>query len=390
MDYRNDFPLLKIGIIYFDNAATSLKPQVVIDAVVDFYTNHTANIHRGIHTLSEEATELYEDSKEKVASLINSKPEDLVYVKNATEGLNFSAYMINLKRGDKVVTSVMEHHSNLLPWYLMKSKGVEVDFVGIDEDGRLKMEELTEKARGAKVLAFSHASNVLGTINPVEKITKIAHENGALSVVDAAQSVPHLKVDIKKIDADFLAFSGHKMLAPSGSGALVVKEDLVKDCTPPLAGGGTIHDVTLTGVEWAKVPERFEGGTPNIEGSIGLGVAAEYLEKIGMDKVRVHELELLSHFFKQIKDLPLSTYGPEIKDRTGLVAFNLGKIHAHDVADFLNGRRIAVRSGKHCAHPLHQCLKIPASSRASFHIYNTTEEIDHLFSALSEALEVFS
>lgn len=390
MNYRNDFPLLKRGIVYFDNAATSLKPQPVIDAVVDFYTNHTANIHRGIHTLSEEATELYEGSKEKVASFINSRPEDLVYVKNATEGLNFAAYMIKLEKGDRVLTSVMEHHSNLLPWYLMRSRGIKVDFVDIDEHGKLKMEELTEKARGAKVLAFSHASNVLGTINPIEEITRIAHENGALSVVDAAQSVPHLKVDTKKIDADFLAFSGHKMLAPSGSGALVVKEDLVKDCTPPLAGGGTIHDVTLKEVDWAPVPERFEGGTPNIEGSIGLGAAAEYLKKIGMDNIRAHEVGLLKHFFDKTENLPIMTYGPEVESRTGLVAFNLEKIHAHDVADFLNGRRIAVRSGKHCAHPLHQCLGIPASSRASFHIYNTKEEIDRLFSALSEALEVFS
>ncbi|MBR9680765.1 MAG: cysteine desulfurase [Candidatus Altiarchaeota archaeon] len=398
MNYQNDFPLIKNrGITYFDSGATTLKPQSVIDAVVNFYTHHTANIHRGIHILSEEATELYEESKEKVANFLNTKPENVIYVKNATEGLNFASAMIDFSKGDKVLTSVTEHHSNLLPWLLLKKQGVIVDFVDIDENGKLNMDELVEKAKGAKVMAFSHASNVIGTINPVSEISKIAREVGAISVIDAAQSVPHLPVNFSKLDVDFLAFSGHKMLAPSGTGGLLVKEGFTKTCTPPIAGGGTIEDVTLTDIKWASGAEKFEGGTPNIEGAIGLGAAVDYLQKIGMKNVRRHELELLNRFYSNIQDLPLTTYGPKPNERTGLVTFTLksrldGKmdIHAHDIADFLNARKIAVRSGKHCAHPLHYRLNIPASTRASFHVYNTTDEVDALFLALKEVVEAFS
>ncbi|MBR9690019.1 MAG: cysteine desulfurase [Candidatus Altiarchaeota archaeon] len=391
MDVRNDFPLLKRGITYFDNAATSLKPQQVIDAVVDFYENHTANIHRGIHTLSEEATELYEDSKKKVAKFLGAPNwHNVISVKNATEGLNLVASMVELSKGDSVVTSVMEHHSNLLPWYKMKARGVEVKLVGLNKDGTLNMEDFYEKLKGANLVAMSHASNVLGTITPIEEIIKSSQSEGAITVIDAAQSVPHLAVNFKKLDADFLTFSGHKMLAPSGTGSLIIKEGVAEECTPPIAGGGTIEDVTETEVKWASMPERFEGGTPNIEGTIGLGAAADYLMKLGMDNVRKHEVSLLKKAFELSTELPMKIYGPSIENRTGLISFTLGNIHAHDVSEFLNGRRIAVRGGKHCAHPLHYELGVPSTSRASFYIYNTVEEVENLFKVLNEIVGVFS
>ncbi len=382
MDVRRDFPYLKRGIVYFDNAATTQKPRQVIDALVDFYENHNANIHRGIHTLSEEATELYEESKRKVArSLGVPSWREVIYVKNATEGLNLAARLISPGPGDRVVTTVMEHHSNLLPWYRSK-----VEFVGINEEGELDMAEMEKKVKGARVVAVTHASNVLGTINPVKEIVRLAHDEGALVVVDGAQSVPHLATDFRKLGADFLAFSGHKMLAPTGTGALLVREELVGELEPPFPGGDTIEDVTLEGAVWAPLPQRFEGGTPNIAGAVGLGAAVDYLRRLGMDRVRSHELKLLRRFYELADDLPLQLYGPS--ERTGLVAFSVPGVHAHDVADFLNGRKIAIRSGKHCAHPLHSCLGARATARASFYIYNTEEELEQFFSAMKELLEL--
>ncbi len=387
MDVRKDFPFLERGIVYFDNAATTQKPRQVIDAITDFYRSHNANIHRGIHILSEEATELYEESKRKVAGFLGVPSwRDVIYVKNATEGLNLAVTLIR-PRG-KILTTVMEHHSSLLPLMRARSSGATLQFVGLTPDGELNMEDFYSKLKGAELVVVTHASNVLGTINPVKEIVKAAHDEGALVVVDAAQSVPHLKVDFKDLGADFLAFSGHKMLAPSGTGALCVRGELVEDLVPPVAGGGSIEDVTLDEVRWAGLPERFEAGTPNLEGAVGLGAAVDYLSRIGMDRVRRHELSLLKEFFSLAEDTPMRIYGP--KERTGLVSFTLPNIHAHDVADFLNSRKIAVRSGKHCAHPLHYHLGVPATVRASFYIYNTVEELGLFFDALGELLEVFS
>ena len=392
MDVRGDFPILKRGIVYFDNAATSQKPLPVIRAMEDFYGRHNANIHRGIHTLSEEATDMYEESKKKVARFVGAPSwQEVIYVKNATEGLNLAANLIDFSRGDKIVTTVMEHHSNILPWYLKKSQGVDVQFADITDDGEIDMCDLESRIKGSRVVALAHASNVVGTINPVREIAEMAHDEGALVVVDAAQSVPHMKVDMKKLGADFLAFSGHKMLAPSGTGALCVRRELVEDKEPMIPGGGTVEDVTTTGVKWADLPERFEGGTPFIEGGVALGADVDYLTRLGMHSVRKHEVALLERFFELSVGLPLDIYGPKSpKRRTGLVAFNLKGVHAHDVADFLSTRKIAVRSGKHCADPLHYRLGIPASTRASFHIYNTPEEIDRLFEVLKEVVRVFS
>jgi cysteine desulfurase / selenocysteine lyase len=390
MDVRKDFPFLKRGIIYFDSAATSQKPRQVIDAVKDFYENHTANIHRGIHVLSEEATELYEESKKKVAEFLGVPSwREVVYVKNATEGLNMAVAMSRVSRGDKLVSTVMEHHSSFLPLMKLKSEGARLEFVGL-KDGELDMEDFHSKIKGAKLLTVSHASNVLGTINPLKEIVSTAREEGATVIVDAAQSAPHLKVDFKKIGADFLAFSGHKMLAPSGTGGLCVRRELVEDALPPMAGGGTIEDVTLEEVRWAGIPERFEAGTPNLEGAVGLGAAVDYLSKLGMNNVRKHELKLLKRFFTLSEDTPMRIYGPPAGKRTGLAAFTVPGIHAHDVADFLNARKIAVRSGKHCAHQLHHYLGLRATTRASFYVYNTVDEIEKFFEAFKELLGAFA
>ena len=389
MDVRKDFPIMGRGITYFDSAATSQKPLPVIRALEDFYEKHNANIHRGIHTLSEEATEMYEESKRKVAKFVGAPSwQEVIYVKNATEGLNFAANMIDFSKGDRVVTTVMEHHSNILPWFAKRSSGVSVEFVDIDDRGELNMDEFAAKVRGARVVAVAHASNVVGTINPVKEIARIAHEEGALVVVDAAQSVPHMEVSMKDLGADFLAFSGHKMLAPAGTGALCVRRELVEDRDPILPGGGTVEDVTTEGVKWAGLPEKFEGGTPFIEGAVALGADVDYLSRLGMDNVRKHEIALLRRFFEH--EMSLEVYGPpEPGKRTGLVAFNLPGVHAHDVADFLSSRKIAVRSGKHCADPLHYRLGIPASVRSSFHVYNMPEEIDRMFEVLEEVAKVF-
>jgi cysteine desulfurase/selenocysteine lyase len=391
MDVRKDFPFLKRGIAYFDNAATTQKPQQVIDAVVDFYCNHNANIHRGIHVLSEEATDLYEESKKKVAKFLGVPSwREVVYVKNATEGLNLAVSMASVSSGDKLVATAMEHHSSFLPLMKAKLRGAQLEFVGLTGDGELDMEDFYSRVKGAKLVSVAHASNVLGTINPVKEIVKAAHDEGAVVIVDGAQSVPHLHVDFKSIGADFLAFSGHKMLAPSGTGALCVRKEIVEDVVPPLAGGGTIEDVNFEDVEWAGLPERFEAGTPNLEGAVGLGAAIDYLSKLGMRRVQKHEKVLLKKFFSLAEDTPMKIYGPPAGRRTGLVAFTLPNIHAHDIADFLNARKIAVRSGKHCAHQLHSYLGVQATVRASFYVYNTEEEIDRCFKALHELLEAFS
>lgn len=391
MDVRKDFPFLKRGIVYFDNAATTQKPRQVIDAVVDFYENHYANIHRGIHVLSEEATEMYEESKKKVAKFLGVPSwQEVVYVKNATEGLNLAAAMVKVSPGDKLVSTVMDHHSSFLPLMKAKSQSAKLEFVNLTKDGELDLDDFHSKVKGAKLVSVSHASNVLGTINPVEELAKAAHEEGALVIVDGAQSVPHLEVDFKKTGADFFAFSGHKMLAPAGTGALCVRREVVEDAVPPLAGGGTIEDVDLSEVVWAGIPERFEAGTPNLEGAVGLGAAVDYLSRIGMDSVRKHEASLLKKFFALAEGTPLKIYGPPPERRTGLVAFTIPKVHAHDAADFLNARKIAIRSGKHCAHQLHYYLGIRATARASFYIYNTEEEIEYFFKAIGELLEVFS
>ncbi len=413
---RKDFPILKKKInnkrvIYLDSTATSQKPIQVINAIKDYYENYNANVHRGIYKLSEEATELYENSRKNIADFINSKDSrSIVFVRNTTEALNLLAYSYgfnNLKEGDEVVLTVMEHHSNIVPWQFLKKKGIVLKFVDIDDEGYLKMNDfenlITEKT---KIVSVTHASNVLGTINDVKKIGKIAHENGSLFIVDGAQSVPHMPVDVEDIDCDFLAFSGHKMLGPMGIGVLYGKYELLEKMDPFLGGGEMISEVHLTESRWAEVPLKFEAGTPNVEGAYGLSVAVDYLRKIGMENVRSHEKDLVSYTLKRLSEKDdIVVYGPkDPENRGGVISFNfknvrpekLAKalmmegimIHPHDVAQILDLEGIALRSGHHCAQPLMERLGVPATSRASFYIYNGKDDVDAFIESLDRVKEV--
>ena len=400
---REDFPILNREIngkklIYLDNAATTQKPRQVLDALNDYYTKNNANIHRGVHTLSEEATEMYDDAHKKVGKFINAKHpfEETIFVRNATEGINLVMYgwaMHNLEKGDEVLSTVMEHHSDIVPWQLLKGKGVKVKFVDINDDGTLNMDDLNEKiSHKTKLVACVHMSNVVGTINDVKKIGKIAHNHNALFLVDAAQSVPHMPVDVRKINADFVAFSGHKMLAPTGTGALYGKRDLLEKMHPFLAGGDMIKEVKLEGSKWNELPWKFEAGTPNIGGGVAFGAAIDYLKKIGMKNVRKHEKEIVKYSIDRFSELDnVKIYGPvDPKIRGGLITFNLEGIHPHDVASLLDSEYgMAIRSGHHCAQPLTERLGTYATCRASFYIYNTKEEIDVLIDGLKKVKQIF-
>ena len=397
-EIRKDFPILERRIsgrrlIYFDNAATTHKPIQVVNAIVEFYTKHNANIHRGLHTLSQEASELYEEAHAVIARFINAWSwEEVIFCNNTTDAMNILVYawgFPNLREGDEIILTVMDHHSNMLPWRnLAKLKKLKIKYVDITDDGLLKYEQyeelVTERTR---VIAFPVMSNVLGTINDVKRIVKIAHEVGAIAVADGAQSVPHMPTDVRDLGIDFLAFSGHKMLGPTGTGVLWGRRDLLEEMMPFKVGGDTIKDVTLDSVEWHDLPWRFEAGTPNIAGGIGLAEAARYLMKIGMENVRMHEKELVEYTLKRITEElgdVITIYGPlDSSVRGGVVSFNIKGLHHHVVGkalDELYG--IAVRTGMHCAHPLHYRLGINGTVRASYYIYNTREEIDEFIEAL--------
>ncbi len=397
---REDFPILKRRreddgkpFIYLDNAATSLKPIQVIEAVVNYYEKHCANIHRGVHTLSQEASQLYEEAHDKVAKFIGAKNrEEIVFVKNTTEAINYVAYGLNWKPGDEIITTVMEHHSNIVPWQLIRDRfGVKIKFLDLKDKWYLNLEQLedliTEKT---KLIAVVHVSNVLGTINPVEEICKIAHEHEIPILIDGAQAVPHLPVDVKKIKCDFLAFSAHKMLGPTGVGALYIREGLGEEMCPTFGGGDMIRRVTLEKSEWNVMPWKFEAGTPNIAGGIGFGAAVEYLEKLGMEWVRNHEKELTKYLLERLHEIPkITVYGPEdVEKRGGVVAFTVEGLDSHEVAMYLDElENIAIRSGVHCAEPLHMKLGIPSSARASVYIYNTKEEIDIFCDTLEKVIK---
>ena len=400
---REDFPILKREIngkplIYFDNAATSQKPRPVIDTIDRYYREYNANIHRGIHKLAEEATVAHEEAREKVAKFINAKrTEEIIFTRNATEAINLVAHSwgrANIGKGDKIILTIMEHHSNIVPWQLLaEEKGAEVEFIKIKEDGTLRQDEIQELIDDkTRIVCVAHASNVLGTINPVKEIGKIAHRNGALFLVDAAQSVPHMAVDMRDMDCDFAAFSGHKMLGPTGIGVLYGKSEHLRTMPPFLGGGEMIKEVHTTGASWKELPYKFEAGTPNIAGAIGLGAAVDYLRGIGMRSVHDHEKEVTKYALERMGTLGgLVTYGPmDVQHRVGVVAFNLGDIHAHDLASILDEEGVAIRSGHHCAQPLMEFLNIPAASRASFYIYNTNEEIDVFITALEKARKLFA
>jgi len=399
---RADFPILrrKIGgkpLVYLDNAATSQKPKGVIDAIDRYYHEYNANVHRGVHRLSEEATVAFEQSREEFARFIGAKAaKEIIFVRNATEALNLVALSwarANLKSGDRILLTEMEHHSNIVPWQMLaKEKGLRIDYVEIRVDGILNWENFEQLIKESpKVLSLAHVSNALGTINPVRQMAREAHKVGATVIVDAAQSVPHMPVDVADLECDFLAASGHKMLAPTGIGMLYGRQDLLDHMEPLMGGGEMIKEVHLQDARWNDLPWKFEAGTPNIEGVIGLGAAVDYLTKLGMQNVREHEKDITRYAIERLAGVKgLVLYGTrEIEKRGAVISFNLGDIHAHDLATVLDTQGIAIRSGQHCAQPLMERLKVPATSRASFYIYNTRREVDILVRALEKARKMF-
>jgi len=400
---REDFPILKRQVnekplIYFDNAATSQKPNSVIDAIDRYYRGYNANIHRGIHKLAEEATLAYEEARENVGKFINAKrASEIVFTRNATEALNLVAYSwgrANVGKGDRIVLTIMEHHSNIVPWQLLaQEKGATVEFAKINQNGELRLDEVKELIDDStKIVCVTHASNVLGTINPVKNIARLAHDSGALFLVDAAQSVPHMPVNVQDISCDFAAFSGHKMLGPTGIGMLYGKTEWLEGMPPFLGGGEMIREVHTSGASWKDLPYKFEAGTPNVSGAIGLGAAVDYLRNVGIDNVLDHERDISRYALERMRQVEgLDIYGPmDVDQRVGVIAFNLGDIHPHDLASILDEDGIAIRSGHHCAQPLMEFLQIPAASRASFYIYNTKEEVDVFIEALKRARKIFA
>lgn len=394
---RQDFPVLKRKVngkplVYLDNAATTQKPKQVIEKIVEYYSNYNANIHRGIHKLSEEATQEYEWTRTKVADFIGAVSSEIIFTKNTTESINILAYwaLRTLKKGDEVVLTIMEHHSNIVPWQMLQEKGVKLRFVDINNDGTLKTGQYKNLVtKNTKIVSLSHVSNVLGTINPVKEIGRIAHDAGALFMVDGAQSVPHMPVNIKDIDCDFLAFSGHKMLGPTGTGVLYGKRELLKNVTPFLRGGDMIKEVHMYETKWNDVPWKFEAGTPNIADVIGFGAAVDYLSKLGMTNVRKHEETITKYVMKELSSIKGITIHGRAAVRSGAVSFGIEGVHPHDAATILDGEGIAIRSGHMCAQPLMERLNVPALSRASFYIYNTKEEINKLADGIEKVKKTF-
>jgi cysteine desulfurase/selenocysteine lyase len=399
-DIRCDFPILERQVagkklVYLDNAATSQKPRRVIEALTDYYEQHNANIHRGVHRLAEEATAAYEGAREKVSCFLGAPDSDgLIFTRGTTESINLVAHAWgrkNLREGDEVVLTVTEHHSNLVPWQLAaRDTGAKLCFTTILDDGTLDMEE-AERLIGprTKLVSVTHASNVLATINPVERLTELAHENGALMLVDGAQSAPHLPVDVGTLGCDFFAGSGHKMLGPTGVGFLWGRPEILEAMDPFLGGGEMIREVHLDHSTWNDLPHKFEAGTMNIAQAIGLGAAADYLDELGMENVRKHERRLGEYAYRRLSEIEgIVLYGPE-KDRTGLVSFSLPDVHPHDLSQLLDEEGIAIRSGHHCCQPLMRQLGVAATARASFYLYNTEEEADALIVALVRAREFF-
>jgi cysteine desulfurase/selenocysteine lyase len=401
-EIRGDFPILQretrpgVRVIYLDSTATSQKPLPVIEAMNDFYRRSNANIHRGVHTLAEEATALYEQAREKIAKFINApSARQIIYTRNTTESINLVAYTwarANLKAGDLVILTEMEHHSNLVPWHILAAeRGIELDFIPVTEDGLLDMAAYRSLlARTPKLVAFTHMSNVLGTINPAAEIVRLARDAGAVTLVDAAQSVPHFAVDAQALGADFLAFSAHKMCGPTGIGALYGRADLLESMPPFLGGGDMIKEVKLRSFRPNSIPYKFEAGTPAIAEAVGFGAAADYLTKIGMDNVHAHEHEITEYALERLEEIPgVKVFGPSADKKGGVASFTLDGVHPHDVAQILDRDGIAVRAGHHCAQPLHEKFGIPASTRASFYLYNIKEEVDLLVDGIYKVKKMF-
>ena len=398
MNFKKEFPILQERkISYLDSGATTQKPQCVIDAIESYYKECNANPHRGAYSLSIEATEKYESTREKVAKFINAKNrEEIIFSKNATESLNLIAYsygLDNLKKDDEVVLSIMEHHSNLVPWqYVTKKTNSKLKFMYINKDYELSKEEIESKITDkTKVVGITHVSNVLGTINNVKEIIKYAHKKGAVVIVDASQSIPHMKIDVQDLDADFLVFSGHKMFAPLGIGVLYGKKELLNKMPPFLMGGDMIEYVYEQNTTFAPLPNKFEAGTQNVEGVIGLGAAIDYIEKIGYKKIQNVEETITKYAVNELSKLDfLELYiTPHAENHSSVISFNIKGIHPHDVASILDSNGVCVRSGNHCAQPLLRYLKMDSTCRASFSIYNTKEDVDNLVEALKKAYKMF-
>jgi cysteine desulfurase / selenocysteine lyase len=399
---RKDFPILERKVhgkplVYFDNAATSQKPRQVIDALVRYYEEYNANIHRAVHTLGEEATAAYEEAREKVARFINApSTENIVFTRNTTEAINLVSYSwgnANIREGDEILLTEMEHHSNLIPWQrLAAEKGATIRYIPLTGQQTLSldgMENLFET--NTKMIAMPHASNSLGTINPVERIAKEARQRGVMFLVDGAQGAPHLPVDVQELGCDFYAFSSHKMLGPTGVGVLYGRKELLQEMDPFLGGGEMIRKVTFEGATWNDLPWKFEAGTPNIADVIAFGAAIDYLSELGMENVREHEIEITSYALDRLRQLnDVELYGPDDPaERGGVVSFNFGEIHPHDIGQVLDQYGVAIRAGHHCTQPLMRSLGVSGTARASFYVYNTPEEVDVMIEALQAARELF-
>ncbi|MCQ6278991.1 cysteine desulfurase [Bacillus sp. EB600] len=402
-DIRNQFPILDQDVndhplVYLDSSATSQKPIQVIEALEKYYREINSNVHRGVHTLGTRATDAYEGSREKVRKFINAKStQEVIFTRGTTTSLNWVAASYgaaNLKEGDEIVITYMEHHSNIIPWQqVAKKTGATLKYIPLLEDGTLSLEDVRATVTAnTKIVSVTHVSNVLGTINPIKEIAKIAHENGAIMVVDGAQSVPHLKVDVQDLDCDFLAFSGHKMCGPTGIGILYGKKDLLENMEPVEFGGEMIDFVELYDSTWKELPWKFEGGTPTIAGAIGLGAAVDFLNEVGLDKIVEHEHKLTVYALEKLSSIEgITIYGPmDPAKRSGLVTFNIEDVHPHDVATVLDAEGIAVRAGHHCAQPLMKKLCASATARASYYLYNTEEDINRLVEGLLKTKEYFS
>jgi len=411
---REDFPTLerRVGgdvespgegdgddtpLIYLDNAATSQTPDQVVDVIADYYRSYNSNVHRGIHSLSQEASVAYEQAHDRVADFVNADGrEEVVFTKNTTEAENLVAYawgLAELGPGDEVVLTEMEHHASLVTWQQIgKRTGADVKYVRVDDEGRLDVDHARELITDdTEMVSVVHVSNTLGTINPVEEIADVAHDHGAYVFVDGAQSVPNRPVDVKAMDADFLAFSGHKMCGPTGIGVLYGKREILEEMQPYLYGGDMIRKVTFEDATWEELPWKFEAGTPNIAQGIGLAAACDYLDDLGMDRVETHENQLAAYAYDRLTEHDdVTVYGPPGDERGGLVAFNVDGVHAHDLSSILNDSGIAIRAGDHCTQPLHDKLGTAASARASFYVYNTREEVDALVEAVDEARQLFA
>ena len=398
VDIKKDFPILEQkNIVYLDSGATTQKPIQVIKSIEEYYKNSNANPHRGAYSLSIEATEIYENARTKIAKFINAKSkEEIIFSKNATEVLNLIAYsygMDNLKRNDDVVISIMEHHSNLVPWQkVAKVTGSKLNYMYINDEFEISDDEIESKiTNNTKIVGIAHVSNVLGTVNNVKKIINYAHKKGAIVVVDASQSIPHIKVDVQDLDADFLVFSGHKMLAPLGIGVLYGKKEILNKMTPFLMGGDMIEYVYEQETTFAPLPNKFEAGTQNVEGVIGLSAAIDYIERLGYEKIKEIEDDVVSYAIGQLSKLDyLDLYlTPNKENHSGVISFNIKGVHPHDVASILDSQGICVRSGNHCAQPLMRFLNIDSTCRASFYFYNSKDDVDKLVMALNKAYDMF-